>query len=36
MKEDAGWGRRTSFASKSFDSVVMVVSTVKQVLNTLI
>ena len=36
MKEDAGWGRRPSFASKSFDSVGMVVQTVNHELNTLI
>ena len=36
MKEDAGWGRNANFASKSFDSVVMVVSMGHEALRTLI
>ena len=36
MTEVAGWGGSASFASKSFDSVVMVVSRVHQALKTLI
>ena len=36
MKEDAGWGGRATFAGKSFDSVLRVVSRVHQSLNILI
>ena len=36
MKGDAGWGGSASFSGKSFDSVVNVVSKVRQALNTLI
>ena len=36
MKEVSGGGGSPSFARKSFDSVVMVVSRVRQALNTLI
>ena len=36
MKEDAGWGGSGSFAGKSCDSAVMVVSRVHLALNTLI
>ena len=36
MKEDAEWSGSASFASKSFDSVTMVVLSVHKALNTLI
>ena len=35
MKGDAEWSGSASFASKSFDSVAMVVSSVQKALNTL-
>ena len=35
MKEDAGWDGSASSASKSFDSVVMVVSRIHQALDAL-